>query len=75
MMNDTEKKEHNGIFLSVRKNFRIYETAIRERKGSVSTSVLDSMDEWEFQLRDIMQAKGLLMPRKSDARFALASRK
>ena len=71
MMNDKDKKTHKEHILEVKKKFKVYDDAIKNKKNKVPAETFDCLDAWEIELRDLMSSKGLLMPKKDDASNAL----
>lgn len=71
MMNKKDKEEHGKFLTEVKRKFKLYDEAIKKGKNKVPAETFDCLDNWEIELRDLMSSKGLLMPRKDDASFAL----
>lgn len=73
VMNDEDDKIQKERFDEVRKSYNEYIAAIKSGKKSISQSVVNNLEDWEIELRNIDQKYGLEMPKKSDPRFAMAS--
>lgn len=71
-LNPEERKEHLEAKAECEKAFRLAEGKVIEGKTStkphqyipVDTSFINLFDEWELELRDQLDKKGLLMPNK-----------
>jgi len=74
MMNVKDRQRHNEMAWVVRSKYEEYKRALKLGKTRISTEAIDVMDMWDADLRDCMHAKGMLMPKKTDPRFALGSK-
>ena len=71
-MNKKDKANHNELCDTVRGKFAMYQHALRGNKKTIPTEVLDYLDIWEIELRQLMHDKGLLMPKRDDPNFAIS---
>ena len=74
MMSKEEKADHKVDRETVREQWEIYEKAMMTGKNKCP-AVEKCFELWELDLRDCMKKHGLLMPSKSDPRFALGSKR
>jgi hypothetical protein len=65
-----EREKHKEAAGEVKKQL---DAAVKEfnKNGRVSDGFFDAFDEWEMELRSVIQDKGLEMPDKSDALDAM----
>jgi hypothetical protein len=62
-------------FLDVRQSYNIYRHAKLIGQKYIPSKVVDSIDDWEIELRNIEQRYGMNLPKKADPRYALATRR
>ena len=70
VMDSKDDKEQRERFFIVRTNYNKYEVAKRNGAATIPRSILDSLDDWEIELKNIEQKYGMNMPKKSDPRYA-----
>lgn len=68
ILNSKEKEEATSTYLKCRDIYNLLKT-----KQDVTTEQLDSIEEWELQLREYEQKHKMNMPMGKDARFAMAN--
>jgi len=74
VMDNKDDKEQRKRFHEVRKQYQIFEDAKRTGASVIPRGAVDSLEDWEIELKNIEQKYGMNMPKKSDPRYALASR-
>jgi len=74
VMNDTDDDAQREMFKKVRKSYNKYREAIRKGKKSINMDIIDVIEDWEVELRNLDQKYGMDMPKKADPRYAMAGR-
>lgn len=74
VMDDKDDKAQRMKFMHTRKAYNEYRNAVRMKKPFIPINILDAIDDWEVELKNIEQRYGMNMPKKADPRFAMAGR-
>ena len=70
VMDKKDDEEQRQRFFEVRSIFNQYLEAKRNGVRFIPRKILDTLDEWEIELKNIEQKYGMNMPKKSDPRYA-----
>lgn len=70
-----EQTEERKLFIGWKQKadaaYKQYTEAVSKRKTTIPKQIIQDFDDAEYYLRDLMQEKGLDMPKKGDARYAM----
>ena len=72
MMNKKEREEQRLLMGRAKQGLQQIRNAQKHNKGKVNSEYIDWIDGWELTLRDIMQQKGMLMPKADDPKYAIS---
>ena len=74
VLKEEEEKTQLPKFKQHRKNQRELNDYVGREKGRIPAKLIDWLDDWEMELKNLEQKYGLNMPKKFDPRFAMAGR-
>lgn len=75
MLNDKEEETQQDNFILHKKNFRELKEIRRLGRSSIPLKLVEWLDTWEIELKNLEQKHGMNMPKKGDPRYALAGRR
>ena len=74
IFDDKDDEAQKKRFKEARVAYNMYLEAKRQGKKSIPLSVIDNIDDWEIELKNLEQKYGMSMPKKADPRYAMAGR-
>jgi len=72
ILKDEEEKIQTPKFKQHQRYYRELKKLWHKKKNGVPLRLIEWLDDWEIELKNLEQKYGLNVPKKMDARFALA---
>ena len=74
IMDNEDDKLQRDRMKEVRKSFNKYMEDKWSGAETIPMSVIDNIDDWEYELKNIEQKYGMNIPKAADPRYALAGK-
>jgi len=75
IIKDDEEKIQTPKFKQHQRNYMALKEIKDSNKAKIPANLIDWLNDWEIELKNVEQKYGLNMPKKFDPRFAMAGRR